>query len=128
MKLTTGTSTTRKHAFLKSEKEIEQARQNAIPKKTQSDAKYCIGMWNEWRLHRQMKYRDKIPEITDGPWAQLAKLLSRFVLEVRKKNGDEFPPNSLYHIISGLQRYLRLNGQPEVDFLRTLNLQILGVT
>ena len=112
------TSTARIFAPPKTEQDIQQARLGAIPKKTQSDTKYCIGMWNEWRYHRYMNYHDSIPEITVISWPELATLLSKFVLEVRKKNGDEFPPNTLLHIVSGLQRYLRLNGQPEIDFFK----------
>ena len=48
----------------KTEQEIQQARIGAIPKKTQSDTKYCIGMWDEWRYHRLVNYQDNIPEIT----------------------------------------------------------------
>ena len=59
-----------------------------------------------------------IPEITEIPWLDLAKLLSWFILEVRKKSGDESPPNTLHHIVSGLQQYLRLSGQPELDFVK----------
>lgn len=91
---TTGSSSTataRKFAPPKSEKEMQQARISAISKKTQSDTKYCVGMWDEWHYHRAVSYQDDIPDITAIPWPHLAKLLSRFILEVRKKNGDEFP-------------------------------------
>ena len=36
-------------------------------------------------------------------------------MEVRK-NGEEFPPNSPHHIVSGIQRHLRLNRKPAIDF------------
>ena len=36
-------------------------------------------------------------------------------MEVRK-NGDKFPPNSLHHIVCELQRHLRFNGKPAIDF------------
>ncbi len=38
------------------------------------------------------------------------------MLEIRKKDGQEFPPNSLYHIICGIQRHLQFNGHPSIDF------------
>ena len=37
--------------------------------------------------------------------------LERFVLEVRKENGNLYPPNSLYSLCCGLQRTIRGNGQ-----------------
>lgn len=100
----------------KTKNEVEQARTGAIPKKTCDDMMYCLRIWNEWRHHRQVNYGDSIPEICQIDTAPLAHHLSSFILEVRKKNGDEFPPNSLFHIVSGIQRYLRYNGKPSVDF------------
>ena len=40
--------------------------------------------------------------------------LSRFVLEVRKKNGEPYPPNTLYQLICGLQRQLRERGRADI--------------
>ena len=39
------------------------------------------------------------------------------MLEVRKKNGVEFPPNSLQHICCGLMRHLKWNAQPSIDIV-----------
>ena len=36
------------------------------------------------------------------------------MLEIRKKNGEPYPPNSLYQLICGLQRNLRENGRADV--------------
>lgn len=35
---------------------------------------------------------------------------------MRKKDGSEFPPNTLHHIVCGIMRYLRWNGHPKIDF------------
>ena len=43
--------------------------------------------------------------------------MSRFVLEVRKRDGTEYPPNTLYHFICGLQHYIR-GSRPEVHFFQ----------
>ena len=42
---------------------------------------------------------------------QLTHWLSHFTLEVRKRDGSEYPPNSLHHICAGIQRHLRGNGR-----------------
>ena len=42
----------------------------------------------------------------------------RFVLEVRKKDGTEYPPNTLHHLCSGIARYLRANGHPTLDLYK----------
>ncbi len=35
---------------------------------------------------------------------------------MRKKDGAEFPPNTLHHIVCGLMRHLRWNGHPKIVF------------
>ena len=47
--------------------------------------------------------------------------MCRFVLEVRKKDGTEYPPNTLHHICCGLLRYLRENGRGEIDFFKDIS-------
>ena len=41
--------------------------------------------------------------------------LSRFILEIRKIDGDPYPPNTLYHICCGLQRHLRESDRADVN-------------
>ena len=36
------------------------------------------------------------------------------MLEIRKKNGEPYPPNSRYQLICDLQRNLRENGRADV--------------
>ena len=48
--------------------------------------------------------------------------LSRFVLEVRRKDGKPYPPNTLYNIVSGIQRYYKDEKErPDLDFLSSSN-------
>ena len=42
---------------------------------------------------------------------ELDKRLCNVLFEVRKKNGEEFPPKTLHHLISGIQSHLRMNGK-----------------
>ena len=39
-------------------------------------------------------------------------------MEVRKKDGNKYPPNTLYHIICGIMRHLQNNGQPDLEFFK----------
>ena len=105
----------RKFAPPKSSKEVEQARKETIPKKTLIDIKCCMGIRNDCRL---IYYGIPIPEIETLSSTEIADYLCKFVLKIRKKNGDEFPPNSLHHILCGIQRYLRINGKPSIDFFK----------
>ena len=42
---------------------------------------------------------------------ELNHWLSRFVVEARKTDGTEYPPNTLHHIVAGLQRHLLFGGR-----------------
>ena len=42
---------------------------------------------------------------------EISHWMTRFILEVRKRDGNVYPPNSLHYIVSVLMRYLRLSGK-----------------
>ena len=46
---------------------------------------------------------------------KLQQCLTSFVLEVCKKNGEEYCPNTLHHLCCGIMRFLRSNGLPSID-------------
>ena len=92
----------------KSAAEIETARQNRVPDKTTQDT-YCMKLWSKWRK-RERETGEKMPEIQQMTTSELIHWLSRFVVEVRKVDGIEYP-NSLYHICAGIQRSLRDSGR-----------------
>ena len=114
------TSHTHSHRFAQpmTDEEIELARQRGVPAKTVADTKYCIGLFETWRKHRMETTNTDIPTITDMTTQQMQYWMTRFVLEVRKKSGEVYPPNSLHHITAGIMRHVRCTGQPGVDFFK----------
>ena len=108
----------RKFALPKTEEDILQAKRHAIPASTLKDTKYCIAIWNEWCSHRLTNYGDAIAPLEELNTTELASNLSSFIFEVRKKDGSEFLPDTLHHIISGIQRFLRCNGKPSIDIYK----------
>ena len=50
-------------------------------------------------------------ELLEMMKAELCHALSRFVLEVRKTNGEDYPAETMYEIIISLQMYLESNGR-----------------
>ena len=69
--------------------------------KPQADTKYCDCIWNEWRRSRNsFTATEVVPEHLPNIDADtLQYWMSRFVLEARKKDGNEYPPNTLHHIV-----------------------------
>ena len=103
-----------------SDKAVEEAKQAAIPKKTKKDTAWCAKIWNDWSSQRNSSSAsgEHVPDIANMEITQLQWWMSRFVLEIRKKDGTPYPPESIYHIVCGIMRFVRLNGKPEVDFFR----------
>ncbi|XP_065915625.1 uncharacterized protein KIAA1958-like [Dysidea avara] len=89
---------------------IEQAIQSAVPESTRKDTKYCVSMWDEWVVARAKSTGTIIPYLKDITIPELNHWICYFILEVRKKDGTEFPPNTLHHICCGVLRYLRISG------------------
>ena len=101
-------------------KAVEEAKQAAIPKETKKDTAWCAKIWNDWSSQRNSSSAsgEHVPDIANMEITQLQRWMSRFVLEIRKKDGTPYPPESIYHIVCGIMRFVRLNGKPEVDFFR----------
>ena len=71
------------------------ARRASVPKKTQADIKYMYYV-HEWKAHRNSIASTDLeaaPDITQMENTTLQYWLSRFVLEVQKKDGSIYPAN-----------------------------------
>ena len=101
--------------------EITKAMQDAVPQTTQKDTRYCVRMWDEWTEQRNKLMGTSIPPLNELPDNELEHLLCCFILELRKKDGSEFPPNSLHHICCGIMRFIRENGRAELDIFKDKN-------
>ena len=112
---TSVSANSRRFAPPKTAEDIHKAKLRAIPATTTKDTKYCVGIWNEWCSHRLLNYGDAIAPLEEQNLSDLAHNLSSFIFEVRKKDGSEFPPDTLHHIVSGIQRFLRCNRKPSID-------------
>ena len=108
----------RKFSQVVSNEDITRTMHSAIPQKTQRDNKYCYNLWNDWVSHRENSNGETIPLLHNITVKELQHWLCAFVLEVRKKDGNAFIPNTLHHICCGIMRYLRTNGLPHIDIFK----------
>ena len=107
-----------RYAPPKTEREIQDAIQSTVPQKTRDHTKYCYKVFYEWSVSRQEATGEAIGMICDMTDGEIEHWMTRFVLEVRKKDGKEYAPNTLHHITAGIMRHLRWNGRPDIDFFR----------
>lgn len=61
----------------------------------------------EIRMNMKEKLYVVPEDINNASVDELNFWLSRFVVECRRDDGKPYPPNSLYNIMAGIQRFLR---------------------
>lgn len=84
---------------------------------TKNKAKWAHRVYFDWKVARNLRaLRDpsigfitgSIMEMSDD---NLADVLKKFVLEVRKKNGEVYPSETLYELVISIQIYLNMYGR-----------------
>ncbi|XP_061176185.1 uncharacterized protein LOC133185143 [Saccostrea echinata] len=89
---------------------------------TKSNTKWAMNEFEEWRENRD----ENIPELHVMDSKEMGYWLERFVVEMRKKDGTEYPPKSIYLILCGLLRHLRDKGIYDKNFLNEKNTEFAG--
>ena len=116
---TTNAQCTSMRFALPMSEEVKKAHAESIPKKTRQDTAYCLRLWEYWAEHRCMMTGTSVPSFMQLDRQDLQYWITRFILEVRKKDGMEYPPNTLHHIVCGLMHHLRQDcGKPDIDFFK----------
>lgn len=74
-------------------------------------------MFNAWKQERNQRARCELSistiqvELKDMTKDELNFCISRFICEIRKQDGEEYPPKNVYEIVICLQLYLCTQGQ-----------------
>ncbi|KAK6188604.1 hypothetical protein SNE40_004747 [Patella caerulea] len=94
--------------------DLENIQKCSVPIKTRNNNKWVLNLWKDWVDNRNSKpetYFEKgklIPtDINTLNDEELQFWLQRFIVEIRRKDGTNYPPNTLVQIVSGLQRYIK---------------------
>ena len=114
-----------------SEAELASKIKLAVPKATLYKNAWAVKVFETWREERisRASFNKKIPclekkALEDMLDEELGKYLAMFIAEVRKKDGTEYPPQSLHGIISSLQNHMRLQGR-EVNLFSNEQFRLL---
>ena len=116
---------TTRYASPKTEQEIAEARENSVPSTTRRDTTWCLGVWKDWSCSRNSRTDTNSSKVPSNPascssTAQLSHWLEAFVLEIRTKQGKEYSPDTLHHLICGILRHVRETSMPTVDFFKDI--------
>ena len=84
---------------------------SAIPVKTNACTEWGVKLWADWSRARAVEV-DRVNPTTpllQMPVPDFAYWLGKFVLEIRKQTGTEYPPKTLYAIVCCFKRYFERN-------------------
>ena len=88
---------------------IELSHKNFLPE-TMKKVRWVVKMYCEWRVHRHGLGLESIPSYLDDramiTAGSLHHALCRFIIEIKKVNGDKFPGKTLYDILVCIQFHL----------------------
>ena len=100
-----------------SEAQILQTQEIYTPATTNKSTNWSLNLWKERTENRKVcghEHPDRLPhlmQIDDDP----IKWMCCFILEVRHKDGNEYPPNTIYQICPGILRHIK-KYEPMIDF------------
>lgn len=114
------------------DEEVEIRSKSGIPKNTMRRNKWALNTWTKWSIARNNR-REVEADIdhSHDKWTKITSCLdkiideeldywlSKFVLEVRKENGAEYPPKTVLSLVMGIQSYLRIDVKRNVDLLNS---------
>ena len=109
-------SASRSYNFLLDEKTFESLSHKNFSDETVKKIRWVHKMYSEWRDTRNFKYG--VDEIITCDLEDLSTItvdsldlaLRRFITEVRKMDGEEFPPKTLYQIVLCVQFHCKTKG------------------
>ncbi|CAK8685214.1 unnamed protein product [Clavelina lepadiformis] len=100
-----------------------------IPERTKKQNRWAFNVWREWARKRNLTSEGipgavgRVPlDVGKATEAELDYWLSKFVQEIRRKDGNPYPSHTLMQIVMGIQRYLRQQaGRPSICILDRSN-------
>ena len=85
-----------------------------IPDNTAKNTEWATTVFSAWLESRNRRTGESTPTdyldrsfATEESKVDLAHVLSLFVVEAKKKDGTSYPAKTVYHLLSGILRYMR---------------------
>ena len=106
-------SLSREHRFsVVSENEIKNLEKRQVPKTTDASTRWAFKILKDWVYEfNDRNGEEQCPESILSPSCtkeELNKWLNLFIAETRNQNEDQYPPRTIYAILSGILRKFRI--------------------
>ena len=95
-------------------KKLQKMKDGMSPANTLKNNEWAMRTFEAWRSQRNKQFpTDKCPDNVFENKDTACKWLCKFVVEVRKADGSEYTPRSIYLLLAGLQRSIRRSSPKE---------------
>ena len=92
-----------------STEEIMKMKKDRIPQKTQEKVGWAVRLFREWHSDWKIRMDDEVlkvyKDVEDMDCSDLNHCLIHFLPEIRKRNGDKYPPRTQKELVAGIQHY-----------------------
>ena len=113
-----GTRSSSRFGPLVTESQVTALQKAAVPMNTKKNTNWACKVWSEWAANRKLECPTAWPpHLMIIKPCELNLWLSRFVLEVRRQDGQPYPPNTLHQLCCGILRQVR-EIKPELDIFK----------
>ena len=96
--------------FTLDDNDFEEFTRGYVPQDTTYDTQKCVKLFNDWKSARNELFQENpVPDdiLSSSNKMELCKWLCKFAVEVRKKDGQSYPPKTIHHYLLGIQRHIR---------------------
>ena len=107
-----------------SQDELEKMSKGFVPDNTAKNTKWATTVFSAWLESRNCRTGESTPTdyldrsfATEESKVDLARVLSLFAVEAKKKDGTSYPAKTVYHLLSGILRYMREKDPYAPNFL-----------
>ena len=86
-----------------SDEQLIKMQRSAIPNTTAKATNWSLNLWKEWAKNREAlghPHPDRLPHLIGV--SSLNDSMCKFIIEVRRKNGNEYPANTLNEARQGI--------------------------
>ena len=123
------TNTSTRFAKPKSDSDILKLQTRQMPINSRRKVNWAVRLFEEWRQNRNATIKKEgcanksiIPRTaTELRHDELSFALSAFVAEIKKADGTDYPPNTLFEIIMCIQTHINVTGRRAVKFMADSN-------
>ena len=90
---------------ISTEGELQELRENRVPKNTRQSTQFAVNLFQTWR-EQHAKLGQRYAPLDCGVPQLLNALVPMFIVEIRRKDGLPYHPESVKSIFFGINKYL----------------------